>query len=315
MFAFIQIIIAIYPIGVLFYFATKVYRFCNILNKRRGIREKNISFRGVKDFFPKNIRKKLERDSSIVKRFIDEVLDAYKKLLLAFCVYVLFWISYLIVMAVRIAWLFNKHYESLKPQEYGYVIGSILMSVLILYWFILTPVFDFFHWKILSELGYITWNFLQDMLNRIAEWLKKIIKYMCELIVSFVPMYGYIILVERILVFTKIDLTLWLALLILMLYQYILLKIVSKIVQWIIKFITKKNHKLQCFERYAKDEIMYLILKNCTYLSMVLVYAVSVGMDKSGTPLAGAIGVLFLIDTFFAQEGVIQKRIKKSNLE
>ena len=43
MFAFIQIIIAICPIVPLFYFATKVYGFCNVLNKRRCIREKNIS--------------------------------------------------------------------------------------------------------------------------------------------------------------------------------------------------------------------------------------------------------------------------------
>ena len=42
MFAFIQIIIAICPIVPLFYFATKVYGFCNVLNKRRCIRKKNI---------------------------------------------------------------------------------------------------------------------------------------------------------------------------------------------------------------------------------------------------------------------------------
>ena len=315
MFVFIQIIIAICPIVPLFYFATRVNGFCNVLNKRRCIREKNISFKGIKDFFPKNIRRELESDSSIVKRFIDEVLKAYQKLLLAFYIYVLFWILYLTGIVVRIVWLFNNHYALLEPQEYGCVIASILMSILILYWFLLTPIFDFFHWKKLSELGYITWKFLQDMSNIIVEWFKQIIKYICELIVSFFPMYGYIILVKKILVFAQIDLTFWLALLILMLYQYMLLKLVSNIVKWIIIFITKKIHKLQCFEKYVKGEIMYLILKNCTYLSMVFVYAVSVGMDKSGTPLAGAIGVLFLVDTFFAQENVIQEKIKKNNLE
>lgn len=48
---------------------------------------------------------------------------------------------------------------------------------------------------------------------------------------------------------------------------------------------------------------------------MVFVYAVAVGRDKSGMPLAAAIGVLFLVDTFFAQEKAIQEKIKKSNLE
>lgn len=48
---------------------------------------------------------------------------------------------------------------------------------------------------------------------------------------------------------------------------------------------------------------------------MVFVYAAAVGRDKSGMPLAAAIGVLFLVDTFFAQEKAIQEKIKKSNLE
>lgn len=315
MFAFIQIFIAICPIVPLFYFATKVYRFCNVLNKRRCIREKHLSFKGIKDFFPKRIRQELESDSSIVKRFIDEVLEAYQKLLLAFCVYILFWILYFTGIVVRIVWLFNNHYALLDPQEHGCLIGSVLMSILILYWFLLTPIFDFFHWKKLSNLGYITWKFLLDMLEIIVEWSKQIIKYICEIMVSFFPMYVYIILVNKILLCAQIKLTFWIDLLILMLYQYMLLKLFSNIIKWIIMFITKKIHKLQCFEKYVKGEIIYLIFKNCTYLSMVFVYAVAVGRDKSGMPLAAAIGVLFLVDTFFAQKKAIQEKIKKSNLE
>ena len=315
MFAFIQIFIAICPIVPLFYFATKVYRFCNVLNKRRCIREKHLSFKGIKDFFPKRIRQELESDSSIVKRFIDEVLEAYQKLLLAFCVYILFWILYFTGIVVRIVWLFNNHYALLDPQEHGCLIGSVLMSILILYWFLLTPIFDFFHWKKLSNLGYITWKFLLDMLEIIVEWSKQIIKYICEIMVSFFFFFLYIILVNKILLCAQIKLTFWIDLLILMLYQYMLLKLFSNIIKWIIMFITKKIHKLQCFEKYVKGEIIYLIFKNCTYLSMVFVYAVAVGRDKSGMPLAAAIGVLFLVDTFFAQEKAIQEKIKKSNLE
>lgn len=315
MFAFIQIFIAICPIVPLFYFATKVYRFCNVLNKRRCIREKHISFKGIKDFFPKRIRQELESDSSIVKRFIDEVLEAYQKLLLAICVYILFWILYFTGIVVRIVWLFNNHYALLAPQEYGCVIGSVLMSILILYWFLLTPIFDFFHWKKLSNLGYITWKFLLDLLEIIVEWFKQIIKYICEIVVSLFLMCLYIFLVNKILLSAQIKLTFWIDLLILMLYQYMILKLFSNIIKWIIMIITKIIHKLQFFEKYVKGEIIYLILKNCTYLSMVFVYAVAVGRDKSGMPLAAAIGVLFLVDTFFAQEKAIQEKIKKSNLE
>ena len=312
---FIQIIIAICPVAPLLYLAMEVYGFSNALDKRRCIREKNITFKRIKDFFPKNIRRELENDSGMVKECIDEVLKAYQKLLLASCIYVLFWILYLIGIVVRIIWLFNNHYKSLEPQEYGGAVGSIIMSILVLYWFLLTPIFEFFHWNKLSELGYYTWKSLQNMPNKIVELFKRIVKYTCELILSFFPMYGYIILIKKLLAFAQIELTFGLALLILMLYQYMLLKLVSNILEGIIKFIIKKIHKLQCFEKYVKGEIMYLILKNCTYLSMVFVYAVSVGMDNSGTSLAEAIGVLFLFDTFFAQENVIQEKIRKRNLE
>lgn len=53
MFAFIQIIIATCPIVPLFYFATKVYGFCNVLNKRRCIRKKIYHLKELKIFFRK----------------------------------------------------------------------------------------------------------------------------------------------------------------------------------------------------------------------------------------------------------------------
>lgn len=315
MFVLTQIFIAVCPIVPLFYFATKIYKFDNVLNKRRCIREKQISFKRVRDFFPKKIRQELEKDSSIVKRFIDEVLEAYQKLLLAFFIYVIFWILYLAGIVVRIVWLFNNHYKLLEPQEHGCVMGSILMSILILYWLLLTPIFEFFHWKKLSNLGYITWKFLQDMLEKIVDWFKQIFKYVCEFMVSFFPMYGYIFLVKKILVIVQVEITFWIALLILMVYQYMVVKLFSCILQRIIMIMTNKFHKLQGIAKYAKDEIMYLLLKNCTYLSMVLVYAVAVDLEQSGTPLAAAMGVLFLIDTFLAQEKTIQQKVKKNNLE
>jgi ACR3 family arsenite efflux pump ArsB len=89
-----------------------------------------------------------------------------------------------------------------------------------------------------------------------------------------------------------------------------ILKLFSKIIKTMIMFIIQKFYKLQCLEKYVRGEILYLILKNCTYLSMVFIYAALTYMDKSGTQLEVAIGVLFLLDTFFNQENVIQEKIK-----
>ena len=42
---------------------------------------------------------------------------------------------------------------------------------------------------------------------------------------------------------------------------------------------------------------------------MVFVYAIATDSKKADTPVAAAIGILFLIDTFFTQEKAIQEKI------
>ena len=311
MFAFIQLIIVICPFVPLVYVIKELDNLCKVLNQNRCIKEKHISFKGIKDFFPKNIRQELGSDSGIEKKDIDEVLNAYRKLVFSFYVYVLFWILYLIGIAVRVGWLFNNHCELHKPQEYGSVIGSILTSILILYWLFLTPLFEFIHWKKLSELGYLTWKFLQDILYKISEKFKQITTYICKLGLSLVALNVYTLFVKKILISVRIDLTFRSALLMLMFYQYILLDLVSRIVKCIKMRVIKSESK--CLKKYGDSKLIYLMLKNDTYLSMVVIYAVAVYMNKSEIPLIAAMGVLFLFDTFWAQENVIQEKMK-SNL-
>ena len=82
--------------------------------------------------------------------------------------------------------------------------------------------------------------------------------------------------------------------------------------QNIIIFTIRKFNHLHFLKKYTENQILYSLFKNCTYLSMVLVYAVAIDSDKSATPIAAAIGILFLIDTFFAQEKAIQEKIKNN---
>lgn len=104
--------------------------------------------------------------------------------------------------------------------------------------------------------------------------------------------------------------TFWIALLFLLLYQYMVLRIFSGILQKIIKLIMKKSNNLHFLKKYTENQILYSLFKNCTYLSMVLMYAVATDSDKAATPIAAAIGILFLIDTFFSEEKAIQEKIK-----
>ena len=314
MFVFFQLLVDLLPFLPLFYLVSRLNKFSKILYERDNIREKNISFKKIKDLLPKSIRQELEDEPSIENECVNELLKAYEKLLVAVGVYVIFWIVYFIGIVIRIVFVFNKHYDTLKPKEYGALIGSILMSFILFYCFFLTPVFETLKINRLSKLGYNVWKAFQYMLGTTVKWFKKINKYICELVISFLPMYIYISLIKKVLGLDYIKTPFWMALLILMIYQYILLKIVSIIIKRIISIIIKKTNKFRCLERYVKGEILYLILKNCTYLSMVFVYAVSVDMQKSGSPLAAAIGVLFLVDTFFLQENDIQDKMDKSDI-
>ena len=79
--------------------------------------------------------------------------------------------------------------------------------------------------------------------------------------------------------------------------------------QNIIIFTIKKLNHLHILKKYIENHIIYSLLKNCTYLSMVFVYAIATDSKKADTPVAAAIGILFLIDTFFTQEKAIQEKI------
>lgn len=69
---------------------------------------------------------------------------------------------------------------------------------------------------------------------------------------------------------------------------------------------------MQCFSKYTKDEFLYLFLKNCTYLSMVIIYAHAVVTDKTESPVVSAIAVLFLFDGFFVTAKDLKKRLDSS---
>lgn len=309
MFFIIQTFIALCPIIPLAYIVIKAYRFDLILNKRSCIKEKQLLCNKIKDFFPKTIKQKLETDHT-AKKFADEVLQSYRKLFFSLSIYLLFGLLYFISIIVRISLVFRNYYDFLEPGKYRYVIGSILMSIFMLYWFLLTPVFEFFHGYKPGKLKYHVWTYLQFITTKMKTQFIQIVKYCHEILFSFLSLFTYIALSKILLIFMEVEMTFWIALLLLILYQYMILKLFSRVLQAIIKLTIKKLNHLHFLEKYTKNQVLYLHLKNCTYLSMVLVYAAATDSDKTATPIVAAIGVLFLIDTFFAQEKSIQEMIE-----
>lgn len=313
MFIIFQILIALFPIIPLVYIAKRAYQFDITLNKRRNIREKQISFNKIQDFFPNALKQKLENDHTIIKRFANEVIQSYRKFFFSLCIYIICWIIYFAILITRIILVLSNYYKFLEPRKYGCVIGSILMSILILYWFLLTPIFEFFHWYKFANLGYHVWTFLQYATKKIETLFVLITKYLCEIVFSFFPLLAYINTLKFLFILIEVIITFWIALSLLMLYQYMVLKIFSWVLQNIIIFTIRKFNHLHFLKKYTENQILYSLFKNCTYLSMVLVYAVAIDSDNSAAPIAAAIGILFLIDTFFAQEKAIQEKIKNNS--
>ena len=64
---------------------------------------------------------------------------------------------------------------------------------------------------------------------------------------------------------------------------------------------------------YYQGNTLYSILKNSTYVSMIFVTAIAQVTDKTGTPMAQAIGILFLIDTYFTNLENIRLQINEIN--
>ena len=162
-----------------------VYQFDITLNKRRNIREKQISFNKIQDFFPKTLKQKLENDHTIIKRFTNEVIQSYQKLFFSLCIYIIFWIIYFVILIGRIILVFSNYYKLLEPRKFGCVIGSIIMSILVLYWFLLTPIFEILHLHKFTNLGYHVWDFLQYAIKKNKTLFILIIKYLCEIVFSF----------------------------------------------------------------------------------------------------------------------------------
>lgn len=305
-----EILLTLWPFLVIVICLWLNVKYGNALNNGRKILENQTSFRKVKYFSPKNIKQKLECDSSLEDINIEKLLGVYRKTLLIICIYGFCGVIYLVSIIVRVFRVFNNHYAMVEPRYLGVIIGSIIMSTLFFYWFFLTPIFEFFQLNKLVNLGYDLWDFFQNMQKVFEKISKNFIKYFLNFFIALYSLYIYLMVVNEL---SQTRITFWIALMVLAGYQYGWIRFLSFIIQQILKFIIKITNKFDCLQKYTESKIIYLIFKNYTYLSMVFIFAMAADADKSDLPMVAAMGVLFLIDTFISQEKAIQEKIEKTN--
>lgn len=278
----------------------KVYR-------KRVIREVPIVYSNIKSFFPRNIGKCLDNDKKVAPKDSKNFILAYRKIFRSVCFYGLFWILYLAYIGYRIYLICIGRYAMLEPKNQGAIIGSVVMSILISYWLLFVPIFEYFKLTKWAHLGYIIWDIIQKFIDKTTSLAELCFKYFFEIAISYAMLYYYIIGVKLCLYYLEISASLWVMLALLIIYQYIILRLISFLLYQLFRRI-----KFSELKKYKKN-IILKIVRNCTYLCMVIIYAYSVYKNVDSTPLPAATGILFLIDTFLEKNSEINNILKSDN--
>ena len=308
----LPIIFVLLPFMPMIYLVYCVQKLDNFINTKKVIRDMEISFVKLKDILPKQVEAKLKKNAKIVDSLRRKVIKKYKRCFCAFLIYYFFGVVYITGIIVAIFLMYNGFFAKTNSVEFGMIIGCVPMCILVAYWFFLMPIFKYFKLKIMEDIGYILWSFLRKLTNKIVDYLKSAITYLVGLVISCFTLYYYTYLVKLMFDNFKIGMNLWLVLIAFMLYQYMILHILACVVFVVMKWLTKKMSIINKYiEKYCDIEVLYGLIKNGTYLSMVIVYAIALEADKANTPIAAAIGILFLFDSFVMQDNSIRNSIKK----
>lgn len=308
----LSIIFVLLPFMPMIYLVYRVQKLDNFINTKKVIRDMEISIVKLKDILPNQVEAKLKKNAKIVDSLRRKVIKKYKWCFCAFLIYFFCGVVYITGIIVAIVLMFIGFFAKTNSVEFGMIIGCVTMCILEAYWFFLMPIFRYFELKIMEDIGYILWSFLRKLTNKIVDYLKNAIMYLVGLVISCFILYYYTYLVKLMFDNFKIGMNLWLVLIAFMLYQYMILHILACVVFVVMKWLTKKMSIINKYiEKYCDIEVLYGLIKNGTYLSMVIVYAIALEADKANTPIAAAIGILFLFDSFVMQDNSIRNSIKK----
>ena len=304
MFIPFQMIIIISPILVSIYFAYKVYDLYVILDEE-GLTGKNeLKFNSWKDFLLKNVLFQLK----VKEEIINKVIQAYKKLIFSIIIYIVWGIGYFLKIIFDISGLFSNYHNITDSTEFGAIIGIIISSIFIFIQLFLIPLLKFLNLKKAYNLIEVAYSNLFKLSDKII----KFIKWQLFIVFCTITSFFLISLIKNLISNSKyiqIEMNFFNSLIFLIFYQYILLRIFS----WILKLIIIKVKRKKTILSYYQGNTLYSILKNSTYVSMIFVTAIAQVTDKTGTPMAQAIGILFLIDTYFTNLENIRLQINEIN--
>ncbi len=286
-----EIFMTFFPILPMLWLVYAAQSFSNIIETGKFKRAKIVIDR-ISDLWPKNLRWKVT-GSGIKSSSVEDFMNAYQKVVIASCTYLIACLVHFALLVVRSICAVQNYYRFTGNDSSGLVFRFVCISLVVSYIFFIEPVGKLVLGRGKFEAVYET------IIDGITTWAKLIIASSVEFALSFIMLYLYVIHAEGFLDKYQIGTPFWTKLAMLMVYQYVILAVISILLSSMLRkissWLNKKSFADTWLQLYITDDKLYQILKNSTYISLVLVYAVA---EESNSPVAAIIGVLFLIDTY-----------------
>ncbi len=302
--------IGLLPILALAILAYGCYKFDKEIKNNQYIQKVDIELT-FKDLMPWRLESCLKSNKETDLDDISSFLKSYKLIITIVLGYGIFWIVYIGYTILQIYFICSGKYANAEPTFQGAIIVSVVINILCAYWLFLMPIFERLGMTRAVEIGFQIFSAMCSFVDFITEKYIKLVRLFCP-VAGLLPLlfllYGYIVSVKWCMYsLLSIEISMWSMLFVLIMYQYLILDFLSKILFCLIS-------KIKWFQQkhgdFSKD-IIKGFLCNYTYLVMVIIYAFAIGRGNEGNEIPIALAILFLIDTFIKNNKEIQEKLKK----
>lgn len=282
--------IPLLPILLLVY---RTYSFATVVIKKRVMRELEFTNFTWSLLLPRKMKAIIDNNKAIIDRDKKFMISEYTKMFWVILLYGAFWLGYIGFIVWRFFNLININFNEVDSTQYGTLWGSWLWSIYFTSVMFVGPLFKSFGINSISGANYKIWKRIIKFTDVITEKSKIVIRYCVYIIPSFSCLYIYLYILKIVVYIFSIQSSIVTWLVVLMIYQYGVVSILSKI----LTKINKKNY----YKKIYND-----IIDNSTYLSMVLIYSLNEYGNKSvnlkDNPIMASLAILFLIDVFIKKD-------------
>lgn len=236
---------------------------------------------------PTKLIEPIKKNVKIIQRDKDQIEEKYKKVWKIFC----FYESLVAVHVVILVWmicLVIKNITVIDDMMAVRIAAAILESVFI-YNIYLTPLFDALKLYKLAAIGPIMWNALQHFCEKATNVILVIMELLASILILLIFLKGFR--------YFGIDKSFWMILMFFIIYQYILLRLLAKILKKII-------FRVEFLSNYRDENCeykMYMHLKSTTFIGVVIVNAMAIGINQGDEIIWKVMGIVFLLDTYIEQ--------------